>query len=53
LSYTADDGAVAYLAADPPLAGLELTCDADGTPAVTIASPPDRCGFERTVPVRW
>ena len=53
--YTGDDGTVAYLAADPPLAGLELelTHGADGAPTVTIASPPDRYVFERTVPVRW
>jgi CubicO group peptidase (beta-lactamase class C family) len=53
--YTADDGAVRYLAADPPLAGLalELTRDASGAPTVTIASPPDRYVFERVLPVRW
>jgi CubicO group peptidase (beta-lactamase class C family) len=53
--YTGDDGTVAYLAADPPLAGLELelTHGADGAPTITIASPPDRYVFERTLPVRW
>ncbi|MEJ2287655.1 MAG: hypothetical protein P8Y02_03240 [Deinococcales bacterium] len=53
--YTADDGAVRYLAADPPLAGLdlELTRDATGTPTVTMASPPDRYVFEPVPPVRW
>lgn len=32
---------------------LELTHAADGAPTITIASPPDRYVFERTVPVRW
>ena len=39
--YTADDGSVRYLAADPPLAGLplSLTEDADGAPTVTLTQP--------------
>jgi len=54
-TFTADDGAVHYLAADPPLAGfdLKLTRDADGAPTVTLSSPPDAYVFARVTPVRW
>jgi CubicO group peptidase (beta-lactamase class C family) len=53
--YRADDRTVSYLAADPPLAGLELelTHDANGAPTITMGSPPDRYVFDPIMPPRW